>query len=120
MTSTTLNHLHNLPRNEGSVMDALGEVAVAFKHLAVALFTRAPAAAAAQLSAFEEAEQLRSYALEIQSQDPDFALDLFAAADRHEAEAAAQAGTPALADDYSLPELRQIIAKPVSAVSATA
>jgi hypothetical protein len=33
----------------------------------------------------------RSYAADIQAQDPDFAQDLFAAADRHEIEAAAAA-----------------------------
>jgi len=77
--------------------------------------------ATVQLSAHDEAEQLRNFAADLQAQDPDFALDLFAAADRHEIEAALQAGpTPAAPqDDYSLPQLRQIIAKPVSPVSAT-
>lgn len=88
MSSTVFNNVQSLPRNEGSIVTALGEVAVAFKHLAVALFTRAPAEQAAHLTAFEEAEQLRTFAAEIQSQDPDFALDLFAAADRHEIESA--------------------------------
>jgi hypothetical protein len=43
------------------------------------------------LTAYEEAEALRTYAAELQSQDPDFAQDLFCAADRHEIEAAALA-----------------------------
>lgn len=88
MSSTVFNNAHSLPRHEGSIVTALGEVAVAFKHLAVALFTRAPAEQAPHITAFEEAEQLRTFAAEIQSQDPDFAQDLFAAADRHEIESA--------------------------------
>ena len=74
------------------------------------------------MTAFEEAEQLRSYAAEIQSEDPEFAQDLFAAADRHEIEAGALTTVASAqpVDDYSYPELRKIIANPVSAVSATA
>jgi hypothetical protein len=52
----------------------------------------APAAVESrQLTAFQEAEQLRTYAAEMQSRDENFAQDLFAAADRHEMEAAALA-----------------------------
>lgn len=75
----------------GSVSAALSEVAVAFTHLASALTQKAftPASAKAHpRSAFEEAEELRTYAAEIQSQDPNFAQDLFCAANRHETEAA--------------------------------
>ena len=92
MTSSSVLNLNTLPAAQGSSIGAaLGEVAVAFKHLASALVrnTFAPATAASHtLTAFEEAEALRSYAADIQSQDPDFAQDLFAAADRHEIEAA--------------------------------
>lgn len=92
MSSSVLK-LNILPAHEGrSIVAALGEVSVAFKHLASALVQKilAPASVQAKpLTAFEEAEQLRSYAADIQSQDPDFAQDLFCAADRHEIEAAA-------------------------------
>ena len=91
MSSSVLK-LNTLPAGQASsVVSALGEVAVAFKHLASALVQKilAPAAVESkQLTAYEEAEQLRTYAADIQSQDPDFAQDLFAAADRHEIEAA--------------------------------
>ena len=94
MSSSVLK-LNTLPaRQGGSIAAAFAEVAVAFKHLASALLRSAfsPAAARAeQLTAFEEAEALRTYAADIQAQDPDFAQDLFAAADRHEIEAAALA-----------------------------
>lgn len=93
MSSSVLN-LNTLPaRERSSIGAALGEVTVAFKHLASAVMQKvfAPAGAEAQtLTAFEEAEQLRTFAADIQSQDPDFAQDLFAAADRHEIEAAAR------------------------------
>ena len=94
MSSSVLK-LNTLPAHQGNgIASALGEVTVAFKHLASALVQRvlAPAAAKSEnLTAFEEAEQLRNYAAEIQAQDPNFALDLFCAADRHEIEAAARA-----------------------------
>ena len=70
---------------------AFGEVATAFKHLASALVRSSFATAQAPsqtLTAYEEAEALRTYAAGIQQQDPGFAQDLFAAADRHEIEAA--------------------------------
>lgn len=94
MASTAIK-LNTLPAAEGtSIGTALGEVATAFHHLTSALlrsvFVR-ETAPARPLTAFEEAEALRSYASEIQAQDPDFALDLFCAADRHETEAAQRA-----------------------------
>ena len=93
MSSSVLN-LNTLPVSQGSsIAAALSEVAVAFKHLASALLRSAfsPAAAPAKhLTAYEEAEALRSFAADIQQQDPGFAQDLFAAADRHEIEAAAR------------------------------
>lgn len=45
--------------------------------------TRTPAQARA-LTRFEEAEQLRAMACDLQAADPAFAQDLYAAADRHE------------------------------------
>lgn len=90
MSSSVLN-LNTLPARQGSSIGAaLGEVAVAFKHLASALLFKATAATTEQtpvLTAFQEAEALRTYAADIQAQDPDFAQDLFAAADRHESQA---------------------------------
>lgn len=91
MTSSVLN-LNTLPAYQGqSIGAALGEVAVAFKHLTTALLSKAFALDSEQtvaLSAFEEAEALRTYASTFLEQDPGFAQDLFAAADRHEIEAA--------------------------------
>ncbi len=93
MSSTVLN-LNTLPASErSSIGAALGEVTVAFKHLATALVQKilAPVSSESRnLTAFEEAEQLRTYAAELQAQDPNFAQDLFAAADRHEIAAAAR------------------------------
>lgn len=94
MSSSVLNLNTLAPSEASSIGAALGEVATAFQHLASALVRKvlAPSGAVAQpLTAFEEAEQLRNYAAEIQSQDPDFAQDLFCAADRHEIKAAALA-----------------------------
>lgn len=125
MSSSVLTSVHSMPRSDASVRSALGEVALAFKHLALALVQTAFASKlvdAQPLTAFEEAEALRTYAAELQAQDPDFAQDLFAAADRHEiaAAASAHAADAQAVDDYSLPELRKIIANPVTAASATA
>jgi hypothetical protein len=94
MASSVIN-LNTLPAGNGnSVGAAFSEVAVAFQHLASALVRKVLAPNVVQtqaLTAFQEAEALRSYAADIQSQDPEFAQDLFAAADRHEIEAAALA-----------------------------
>jgi hypothetical protein len=98
MSSLVLK-LNTLPASQGSSIGAaLREVAVAFKHLASTLIQKAlPSASveAENLTAYEEAEQLRTYAASIQAQDADFAQDLFAAADRHEIEAAAKASATA-------------------------
>ena len=87
MSSSVLN-LNTLPAAQGNgIAAALGEVAQAFSHLASALIAKVFSPAVEQtavLTAFQEAEALRSYAADIQAQDPEFAQDLFAAADRHE------------------------------------
>lgn len=49
-----------------------------------AAFSPAPAQVAPKLSRSEEAEQLRNYARSVMQDDPSYAEDLFAAADRHE------------------------------------
>jgi hypothetical protein len=93
MSSAVLK-LNSLPASQGtSIAAALGEVALAFQHLASALVQKVFSRASEQshtLTAYQEAEALRTYAADIQAQDPDFAQDLFAAADRHEIEAAAR------------------------------
>ena len=87
MASTTLNAL-SLPRKQPTVGASVRELLVAGRNLAAALWNVAFAPAAVQTtvkSAFDEAEELRAYAASVQHKDPEFACDLFAAADRHEA-----------------------------------
>ena len=87
MSSTSALKLNTLPSTQtSSIGAAVGEVAIAFKHLASAVLHTALAPATAPgiaKTAFEEAEAVRNLAAEIQHQDPGFAQDLFAAADRH-------------------------------------
>jgi len=87
MASTTLNS-RSQPRNAQPTVGASArELLAAGKHLTVAVwnaaFATAPAAIAAKTAA-QEAEDLRSYASKLQHTDPEFAMDLYAAADRHE------------------------------------
>ena len=87
MASTTLNAL-SLPNTmQPTVGASVRELLVAGQHLAVAIWHTAfaPAAQSAGKTAFDEAEELRSFAATVQRTDPEFARDLFAAADRHEA-----------------------------------
>jgi hypothetical protein len=87
MTSITLNSQTTSPAAQPSIGSALRELAVAGRHLSVALLStlqRDRAASRQQLSAFQEAEELRTYAQTLLKTDPGFASDLFAAADRHE------------------------------------
>ena len=87
MSSTTLNAL-SLPKNKQPTVGAsVRELLQAGQHLAAAIWHTAFAPAAVQSTpktAFEEAEDLRVFASTFQSTDPEFANDLFAAADRHE------------------------------------
>ncbi len=86
MTSTTLNAV-SLPRNaQPSVGASLRALWVAGKNLAVALWQVAFGVTVVEAGSvrFQEAEELRTYAASIQKMDPEFAQDLFAAADRHE------------------------------------
>ena len=85
MTSTTL-HANSLPQNaQPSVGASWQALWVAGKSLVTALWQvsfanrQTPAA-----TRREEAEELRTFAASIQKSDPSFALELFAAADRHE------------------------------------
>ena len=86
MTSITLNSQTTTPASQPSVGSALHELAVAGRHLVVALLStlQRKSAASQQLSAFQEAENLRALADTWVKTDPGFAADLFAAADRHE------------------------------------
>ena len=87
MTSITLNSQTPSPAAQPSIGAALHELAVAGRHLGAALLStmqRSRAASRQQISAFEEAENLRAFAQTHLKTDPGFAADLFAAADRHE------------------------------------
>ncbi len=90
MTSTTLNprHLAYAPHNVG---DALHELAIAARHLSVALWSsvsQSNGVGLQALTASQEAENLRHMASSLLQKDPRFAYELFAAADRHERAAA--------------------------------
>jgi hypothetical protein len=88
MTSITLNSQTTSAATQPSVGSALRELAVAGRHLSVALLSalQRKAVAVAEPSAFEAAERLRERAQGYVKTDPGFAADLFAAADRHERE----------------------------------
>nr|WP_315463424.1 hypothetical protein [uncultured Rhodoferax sp.] len=85
MSSTTFNTI-SLPQNANPTVGAAVQALwVAGKNLAVALWQVAFGAGPAQADTrFAEAEELRTFAASIQKSDPSFAMDLFAAADRHE------------------------------------
>jgi hypothetical protein len=86
MTSITLNSQTTSPASKPSVGSALQELAVAGRHLTVALLSTLSRKHLARrpLTVYEEAESLRSHAQQFVRTDPAFAADLFAAADRHE------------------------------------
>ena len=89
MTSSTLHSLHLSPAQPANVGEALRELAVAGQRLVMALWAAAGLRASTVLqrpamTAYEEAEELRTFALSYIDSDPHFANDLFAAADRHE------------------------------------
>ena len=89
MNSATLHVSGLSTAQRPGVGDALHGLAVAARGVAVALWAAvssrpAPAAALAPLTAFEEAENLRAIAFEWLQSDPNFAQDLYCAADRHE------------------------------------
>ena len=86
MTSITLNSQTPLLAAKPSIGAALQELAVAGRHLSIAMLSalRRRHAARRPQTVFEEAESLRDYAQQFQKSDPGFAADLFAAADRHE------------------------------------
>lgn len=94
MTSSTLHSLNLAPAQPSSVGEALHGLAIAGHRLALALWAAAGSRLSVgqpqpALTAFEEAEELRAFAVEQINSDPRFADDLFAAADRHEVSARA-------------------------------
>lgn len=86
MTSTTVNGI-SFPRAAQSPAAAsLQAIWLAARNIAAAVRHAASGKAAAHpATPFQEAESLRTFAASVQKSDPDFALDLFIAADRHEA-----------------------------------
>ena len=91
MTDTTLQH-PTLTQEVQNVSLALRELAQATRRLTTALWTSftqrhepSPAKTARQ-----EADKLRAYADSLYRADPRYAQDLYAAATRHELEAAAK------------------------------
>jgi len=89
MTSSTLRPITIASAQPSNVGEALRELAAAGQRLVVALWAAAGSRASTMLqqpalTAYEEAEQLRTFALGYIDSDPHFANDLFAAADRHE------------------------------------
>ncbi len=85
MASTTLNSLTLPSGAQPGVGASLQALLAASQALVVALWQAAVGTkSAAARTAYQEAEELRTYAAQIQSSDPEFANDLFAAADRHE------------------------------------
>lgn len=85
MASTTLNRLTLPASAQPTVGASLQALLAAGQALAVAVWQAALGAKPATAkTAYQEAEELRTYAAQIQSSDPEFANDLFAAADRHE------------------------------------
>lgn len=88
MNSATLHVSGLSTAQRPGVGDALHGLAVAAKGVVVALWAAvsqpAPAAVQTPLTAFEEAENLRAIAFEWLQSDPEFAQDLYCAADRHE------------------------------------
>ena len=85
MASTILNSLTLPSSAQPTVGASLQALLTAGQALVVALWQAALGTKIATAkTACQEAEELRTYAAQIQSVDPEFANDLFAAADRHE------------------------------------
>lgn len=86
MSSTTLHSQTFTPAkplNAGKVLRQFATAAARFVG-GIAFALRRPVRQNRRLSLVEEANELRAYAAQFQQQDPHFAADLFAAADRHE------------------------------------
>ncbi|MDH4449740.1 MAG: hypothetical protein QE265_04010 [Rhodoferax sp.] len=85
MASTTLQAISLSRPPQATVGASLHALCVAGKNLVVALWHAAASTGRTQArTRFDEAEDVRAFAASIQKTDPGFAMDLFAAADRHE------------------------------------
>jgi hypothetical protein len=87
MTLLTISAPHHPSLAQPRVHDAVVDLIAATGRLMRAIWNSAvsqPKAAMVALSAFEEAEQARAIADSFARSDPNFAQDLYAAADRHE------------------------------------
>lgn len=86
MTSNILPSQSFKPAQPLGFGSALRDLAAATNRLTVALLSalRRPQHHNRRLSLVEEANELREYAHQFQRNDPGFAADLMAAADRHE------------------------------------
>jgi hypothetical protein len=86
MTSNILPSQSFKPAQPLGFGKALSNLAVATTRMSVALLNalRRPEHQNRRLSLVEEANELREYAHQFQRNDPSFAADLMAAADRHE------------------------------------
>ena len=87
MTSDTAHPLKLTQPAKPGVLGALQGLAVASQRLVTALWAAAlhhPKAAVATLSAYQEAEAMREMAHAYLAKDPNFAQDLYVAADCHE------------------------------------
>ena len=86
MTSNILPSQSFKPAQPLGFGKALSHLAVATQRMAVALLNalRRPQRQQRRLSLVEEANELREYANQFLRNDPAFAADLYAAADRHE------------------------------------
>jgi hypothetical protein len=84
MTSITLQHIH-AASPAGNVTAAFNELTWASRQLISALWTSLTQRSTPRaLTVQEEAENLRDLAFQLAPNDPHFAQDLYAAADRHE------------------------------------
>ncbi|MDR3370478.1 hypothetical protein [Rhodoferax sp.] len=92
MTDTTLQH-PTLAQEAQNVSFALRELALATRRLVSALWatTTQRREPCPKETARQEADKLRAYADSLYRADPRYAQDLYAAATRHEMEAAAKA-----------------------------
>ena len=87
MSTTTFQALSAPSRSESRLGASVHALWLAAQQVAFALLRSLGGATSDTVTAktaYAQAEELRDYACSIQAQDPEFAQDLFAAADRHE------------------------------------
>ncbi|OYQ41726.1 hypothetical protein CHU94_04940 [Rhodoferax sp. TH121] len=84
MASTAIRTPHFAPAQQPGVAQALRDLLVSARALSSALWAAAFERQAAGAVELDEASQLRAMADDVASQDPNFAQDLYALADRVE------------------------------------